>query len=135
MDAGTHASRADGARVLLVEGEQDIAELVVTVLADEGYAVTTAPTLEDALARLRDGDFDLVLVDGLSADSEQAFANALTVLRAAGSTPVVLFTTHRREPDEVWAAGFADLITKPFNIDDFAQRVRALLVGMGRQDT
>ena len=118
-----------GAHILLVEDEPDIAELVVDLLADDGHTVRTASTQVHALASLRETRFDLVLVDGLGGDREDGYANALSVLRAAGDTPVVLFTAHRREPDEVRAAGFADLISKPFEIDDLTQRVRTLLSG------
>ena len=124
----TTPSRSRG-RVLLVEDEPDIAEVVVQLLSESGLTVRVANTLDQAIAALRESTFDLVLADGLSRDPEQAFATALTVLRAAGDTPVVLFTAHRREPDEVRAAGFAELISKPFNIDDFTQRVRALVGG------
>ena len=124
----TTPSRSRG-RVLLVEDEPDIAEVVVQLLSESGLTVRVANTLDQAIAALRESTFDLVLADGLSRDPEQAFATALTVLRAAGDTPVVLFTAHRREPDEVRAAGFAELISKPFNIDDLVERVRALVGG------
>ena len=126
--AGSARARACG-RVLLVGDEPDIGELVVELLEDDGQTVRTASSIDQALASLRETRFDLVLVDGLGVDRVEGFANAIAVLRAAGETPVVLFTGHRREPDEVRAAGFADLISKPFEIDDLTQRVRTLLSG------
>ena len=131
MTAQTSAPRPTdaGRHVLLVEDEPDIAELVVQLLAEDGLAVRVASTLDQALVTMRETRFDLVLVDGLSGDPEQAYATALTVLRVAGDTPVALFTAHRREPDDVRAAGFADLIGKPFEIDVLTQRVPALLSG------
>ena len=64
-DAGRH--------VLLVEDEPDIAELVVQLLAEDGLAVHVASTLDQALVTMRDTRFDLVLVDGLSGDPQQAY--------------------------------------------------------------
>ena len=113
--------------VLLIEGEPDLAEVVGWILADDGHTIVTAATLDAAIAHLQAPTFDLVLVDGLNSDREAAFTNAVTVLDAAGSIPTVLFTGHRRERDEVRAAGFADVITKPFSLDDFTDRVRAPL--------
>ena len=118
-----------GAHILLVDDEPDIAEVVVQLLEEDGLSVRVASTLDQALAAVRETTFDLAIVDGMSGDPAQAWTNALTVLRAAGETPVVLFTGHRREPDEVRAAGFADLISKPFNIDEFTERVRTLVGG------
>ena len=127
MNLQPQARSPGDAVILLVEDEPDIADLVVEVLAADGYTVRVATTLDEARTALREATFDLVLADGPSPHPEAAFAAAREILGTAGSTPVVLFTTHRREPDEVRATGFADLITKPFNVDDFTQRVRTLL--------
>ena len=116
-----------GKHILLVEDEATIAEVVLAILSDEGYSVRLASTLDQAVAYLWAEAFDLVLVDGLSSDREQAFANAATVLRAAGATPVVMFTGHRHDPVTARATGFADVITKPFDLDAFTERVRVLL--------
>ena len=115
--------------VLLIEDEQDLAELVGWVLEDAGHTVATAQTLDAALAHLQASTFDLVLVDGLSSYRGQAFTNSVTVVRAAGTTPVVLFTGHHHDPQAVRAAGFSDLIAKPFDLDNFTERVRTLLGG------
>ena len=129
MSANRPYRHSDAGRVLLIEYDPDIAELVVEVLEDEGYTVRAAGTLDHALALVRAHNFDLMLVDGLSPNGEQAYANALRVLHAAGGTPVVLFTAHHHDPERVRAAGFADLIAKPFDLDQLVERVRALVRG------
>ena len=113
--------------ILLIEDEPDLAEVVCWVLADAGHTVVTAETRDAGLAHLQVLTFDLVLVDGLSSDQRQAFANAVTVLNAAGRIPTVLFTAHRSEWDEVRAAVFADLIAKPFTLDEFTEQVQTLI--------
>ena len=124
MQCPSQRMRTDGGRILVVENEPDIAEVVVAVLQDDGHTLVTATTLDAALASLQANTFDLVLVNGLSADREQAFAHAVTVRRAAGATPVVLFTGHRYDPETARAAGFADVISKPFDLSTFTERVR-----------
>jgi hypothetical protein len=49
------------------------------------------------------------------------------VLQEAGVTPVVLFSAHTLELEQAQAAGFRDLITKPFEIDILLQQVHVLL--------
>jgi DNA-binding response OmpR family regulator len=116
-------------RILLVDVEPDIVELVVQLLEEDGHDVLVATTVDEALMSLRDADFDLVLADGLSGERERAFVNASVILRAAGAIPVVLFTAHGHEAESVRAAGFVDLIAKPFDIDALIRQVRALLSG------
>ena len=113
--------------ILLIEDEPDLVEIVICVLEDEGYTVRAVSTLDDAFHALHEETFDLVLVDGLGGDQEQALVNSTAVLWAAGTTPVVLFTGHRRDRAAVRAAGFADVITKPFDLATLTERVRMLL--------
>ena len=127
MQAHATGQPRDAGRILLIEDEPDLTELVGSVLEEAGHTVVTADTLDAALVRLQGATFDLVLVDGLSSYRGQAFTNSVTVVRAAGTTPVVLFTGHQHDPDAVRAAGFADVIAKPFDLDAFTERVRVLL--------
>jgi CheY-like chemotaxis protein len=114
-------------RILVVEDDLVLRELVVRVLDDEGYAVIAAPLPGDAQAILSRVRFDLVLTDGFSSKPTVELLEAQAVLEAAGVTPVALFTAHRFALDDVRTAGFRDLIEKPFDLEDFEQRVRALL--------
>ena len=115
-------------RILLVESDVDLGKLVTSILEEEGYATITAAAPADAATLLSQVRFDLVLTDGFSKAPGAVLATVAEVRDAAGVTPVVLFTAHKLELDAVQAAGFGDLIEKPFNIDVFERTIRALLL-------
>lgn len=113
--------------VLLVEDDLVVGELVAEVLEEEGYAVIAATVPVDAVALLERVSFDLVITDGFSRAAAAVFTNTDDVLRAAGVTPVALFSAHALELEQARAAGFRDLISKPFEIDILLQQVHVLL--------
>ncbi len=116
-------------RLLLVEESAAIVEVVVEVLRPVGFIVETAVTLEAARTSLDGRRFDLVLCDGLSRLQRAAWQTAQEVRAAADGIPVVLFTPHLVDPAAACAAGFAGVIEKPFDLDAFVTRVRALAGG------
>jgi CheY-like chemotaxis protein len=113
--------------ILLVEDDLMVRELVVGLLEDEGYAVIAAPIPADAVAILGRVSFDLIITDGFSGAPAAVFASTRDMLREAGVTPVALFSAHTLELEQARAAGFRDLILKPFDIDILLRQVRALL--------
>jgi CheY-like chemotaxis protein len=113
--------------VLLIEDDVSISELVVTVLEDEGYAVVVCLTPLDAMALLQRVTFDLVITDGFSRVPGDVFVNMADVIRGAGVTPVALFSAHTLDLELAKAAGFRDLITKPFDLDILLRQVTVLL--------
>jgi CheY-like chemotaxis protein len=114
-------------RILLVESDEDLGELVTGMLEDEGYATIAADAPADAVALLSEVSFDLVITDSFSKTPGAVLVTVGELREAAGRTPVVLFTAHKLEPDAVQAAGFRELIEKPFDIDVFERTIRALL--------
>jgi DNA-binding response OmpR family regulator len=104
-----------------------IRDLVVEVLEDEGYTVTAVVTPMEATRLLDQVGLDLVITDGFSTLPESTFANTADVLRSAGPTPVALFSAHTHDLDVAKAAGFSDLIAKPFNLDMLVHQVKVLL--------
>jgi two-component system OmpR family response regulator/two-component system phosphate regulon response regulator PhoB len=114
-------------RILLIEDDTAIQDMMQLLLEDEGYAVVVSRTPADANALLGAVAFDLVITDGFSKVPSAVVTNTLDVLTAAGATPVALFTAHHLELDEARAAGFRDLIEKPFDLDTLERQVRTLL--------
>ncbi|MDP3661171.1 response regulator [Phenylobacterium sp.] len=109
---------ATGARVLLVEDNPINAMLARTLLTREGCAVDHARSGEDALAALKQGRFDLILMDmrmpGLSG------AETTRRLRADGvASPVVALTANAFDDDRraCLAAGMNDFLVKPLSPD------------------
>jgi CheY-like chemotaxis protein len=113
--------------VLLIEDDVMISGLVVTVLEEEGYAVVVCLTPLDAMSLLHRLSFDLVITDGFSREPGAVFANTADLIRSAGVTPVALFSSHKLDLELARAAGFRDVITKPFDLDTLVRQGKALL--------
>jgi CheY-like chemotaxis protein len=114
-------------RILLVDDADALRRMMRLVLENEGYTVIAVALQADAVALLQEVTFDLVITDSFSRTPTGALLGTADLLAAAGATPVALFTAHRVRLDPAHAAGFADFITKPFDIDEMAQQVRTLL--------
>ena len=123
-------SRPDGApvRVLAVDDEVNIAELLAMALRYEGWEVRTAHTGTDAVAAARAFRPDAVVLDIMLPDLD-----GLEVLRRVrGDTPQVpvLFLTARDAVEDRIAgltAGGDDYVTKPFSLEEVVARLRALM--------
>jgi two-component system, OmpR family, response regulator len=115
-------------RVLVVDDEPNIRELVQVALKFHGCAVTTAATGEDALRRAETGQPDLIVLDVMLPDIEGF--EVCRRLRAGGNdVPVIFLTAKDTTSDTVTglALGGDDYITKPFSVEALVARVRAVL--------
>jgi CheY-like chemotaxis protein len=124
-------ARAEGIdaprRILLVEDDLVLRDLVVLILEDEGYAVIGAEIPVDAVTLLEHATFDLVITDGFSETASAVLTSTADVLREAGVVPVALFSGYTIGLEAAQAAGFRDLITKPFDVEALERQVRVLL--------
>ena len=115
-------------RLLVVEDDPHLAAGVLENLRAEGYEVSRAADGEQALAWLRDGSCALIVLDVMLPGMD-GFA-VCRALRAAGNSTPVLFLTARGDPaDRVRGleAGGDDYLAKPFHLQEFLLRVRAIL--------
>lgn len=117
-------------RILLIEDDVFISDVVVTVLEEEEYAVVVCLTPSQAMALLDRVTFDLVITDGFSSVPRVVFVNTADVIRSAGVTPVALFSAHRLDRDLARAAGFRDIIAKPFDLDTLVRQVKVMLADL-----
>ncbi len=123
-----------GARILVVEDEPLVRDLVALNLRHAGYDVSTAATWPEGLAAITRATFELALVDVMlpGGDGMDLVAKA----RAAGvACPVVMLTARGETAAKVRGldSGADDYMTKPFDVPELLARVRALLRRAGRR--
>ena len=113
--------------ILVVDDEPAIARLVRTKLQAEGYAVVTADRGEKALTLLEDERPDLIVLD-LMMPGIDGF-ETLRRIRAESQIPVIMLTARAGDADRLkgFQGGADDYLTKPFNPDELAARVAAVL--------
>src|SRR5688500_3052779 len=122
------------ARVLVVDDEPKLARFVHEMLELDGHAIVRAGGGAEALARLSEGGFDVVVTD-LRMPEVDGLA-VLRVARALVPAPaVVLMTAYGTAESAVEAmkAGAADYVTKPFSMDELRLRVRRLAEARGTE--
>ncbi|GLV78224.1 DNA-binding response regulator [Streptomyces hygroscopicus subsp. hygroscopicus] len=122
-------ARGDGQRILVVDDESRIAELLSTTLELAGYRVGTAATGSEALARVGAERPDLVILDVMLPDLD-GFTVCRRLVAADEDHPPVLFLTARDSLDSLVTGlgiGGNDYVTKPFRIAEVLARVQALL--------
>jgi len=117
-------------RVLIVEDEPDIRDLVVLHLKRDGYQVTSAGNGEEALRQVRQSPPDLILLDlMLPAMSGLEVCRRLRQEPATATLPIVMLTARADEVDKVVGLemGADDYVVKPFSPKELLARVRAVL--------
>jgi DNA-binding response OmpR family regulator len=120
----------DDRRVLVVEDEPHIRELVALHLRLEGWTPELVDNGVTALDRLRADPYDLVILDIMLPGLD-----GLTVLKALrresvnADSPVLLLTARREESDKVLGleSGADDYLAKPFGVRELVARARALM--------
>src|SRR3954452_4671205 len=128
----THAPRGSGERILVVEDEGDIADLLSTGLRFVGFDVRVARSGADALATAAAYRPQLVLLDVMLPDVN-GFELCRQLRREHDGTGVVFLTARNRTEDAVAGLmiGGDDYISKPFSLDEVVARIRAVLRRLG----
>ncbi|MFE0257818.1 response regulator transcription factor [Streptomyces sp. NPDC059010] len=122
-------ARGAGQHLLIVAGEPDLAELLSTTLELAGYRISLSDTGADALARVVDQHFDLVVLDTTLPDMADFGPERRPAL--PHRPPVLLLTEyealHRLVPE--LGLGERDYVTKPFRVAEVLARIQVLLRG------
>ena len=112
-------------RILIVEDEKRISQLLEVNLMMAGYECETASDGELGLRRALEGDFDLILLD-LMLPKRDGFSVCREV-RKTLATPIIMVTAKEDEIDKVMGLdlGADDYVTKPFSIKVLLARIKA----------
>ncbi|MBP6183320.1 MAG: response regulator transcription factor [Saprospiraceae bacterium] len=115
-------------RILIVEDESSLRDILTLNLELEGYEVASAPSGSDALAVFNQAHFDLVILDVmLPGMSGMEVCAAIRILN--DPTPILMLTARNAPEDRVEGlrTGADDYLTKPFNLEELLLRVANLL--------
>jgi len=118
------------ARVLVVEDEPQIQELIAVNLEHSGYRVVRTSSAEQADAAIRAELPDVVVLDWmLPGESGLALARRLRATERTRELPILMLTARAMEQDKLSGleAGADDYLTKPFSPKELAARIKAVL--------
>lgn len=115
--------RAVSARILVVEDQDDLRQMLATALRIDGHDVVEASSAADGLRRLEEARYNLVLSDyAMPGGTGTWMLNEATVRGLLDGTPALIVTAHPDLQEEG-----VDVITKPLDLDRFLDQVRRIL--------
>ena len=118
----------DGPRILIVDDEPNIRDLLTTSLRFAGFAVRAVGNGAQAISAVLEEEPDLIILDVMLPDM-----NGFGVtkrLRSAGYTAPILFLTAKDDTEDKitgLTVGGDDYVTKPFSLDEIVARIKAIL--------
>lgn len=118
-------------RILVVDDEASIRDMLRAVLTHQGYEVTTATDGADALVKLTEGCPDVILLDLMMPRLDgwkflEVLRPHCTALGYAVPRVIVVSAHLRMNPQELLALGASALVTKPFNLSELSTLLRHL---------
>lgn len=114
-------------RILVVEDEPELLNILAQALREEGYAVDTAADGEEGIFRAESWDYDAIVLDLML--PKLSGLQVLERLRREKKTPVLILTARDTVPDRVRGldGGADDYLVKPFELSELFARLRALI--------
>ena len=121
------ATQTETRQILIVEDDDNIAEVILTLLRDAGYSAIVVNSGDDALQHVFDEAPDLVLLDLELPD--MSGLKVLETVRNESFLPMIVISGFSNQKQKVAAleAGADDFLVKPFAVDELLARVKALL--------
>ena len=121
------AVKQTATRILLVEDEPEIAQILTAALSESGFAVAAVSSGEEMDAVLSKQGADVIVLD-VMLPGEDGFSICRR-LRSASDVPIIMLTALGEEVDRVVGleVGADDYVTKPFSSRELIARIRALL--------
>ncbi|MDR0830081.1 MAG: response regulator transcription factor [Prevotellaceae bacterium] len=115
-------------KILIIDDEPDIREILQFNLENEGYEISLADSAETALKMLDSQHFDLLLLDVMMGGMS-GFKMADKMRKDGNLTPIIFITAKNTENDMLtgFSTGADDFIRKPFSIREVIARVKSVL--------
>ena len=115
-------------RILLVEDEENIRDVVKLNLEMEDFEVVATGSGKDALKYVKEQHFDLLILDVMLPDLD-GFAVTRRIRASGKHIPIVFVTARDSLDDKIkgLTVGGDDYVTKPFSLDEVVARIRAVL--------
>jgi two-component system alkaline phosphatase synthesis response regulator PhoP len=125
---GAMEPKGAGGRILVIEDDRDLAELLCFHLQDIGFAADWASDGEAGLKQARAGKYDLVILD-LMLPRLDGLEVCRRLRQGSPGAPILILTAKSEEMDKVRGLelGADDYVTKPFSIRELQARVKAVL--------
>ena len=124
-------------RVLVVDDEPNIADVVAIALRYNGYEVETAANGQGALRAVSESRPDLIVLDVMLPDLD-GFEVAKRLAERRAEIPILFLTARDTTEDKVrgLTLGGDDYVTKPFSVEEILARIRTILrrVGLAKED-
>jgi two-component system OmpR family response regulator len=124
---------ADGSRVLVVDDEANIAELISMALRYQGFVVETAASGREAVAAVAAFKPQLIVLDVMLPDMD-GFEVAERLGAQRAGVPIIFLTARDSTEDKVrgLSGGGDDYMTKPFSLEELVARIRTILRRTGQ---
>lgn len=115
------------AKFLIVDDEEGIRQILREYCEFEGYETDFACDGMEAVAKARDGDFDLIIMDAMMPRLDGF--SATKEIRKTKSTPIIMLSARVEEYDKLhgFETGVDDYVTKPFSPKELMARAAAIL--------
>ncbi|MDR1810765.1 MAG: response regulator transcription factor [Prevotella sp.] len=115
-------------KILIIDDESDIRDILQYNLENEGYATDSAKSAEDALEKIEKENFALLLLDVMMGETS-GFKMADILRKQGNQTPIIFLTAKNTENDMLtgFSIGADDYIRKPFSIKEVIARVKSVL--------
>lgn len=120
------------AKIMIIDDQQDILDLMNDLLTPEGYRVTALKQVEDIFLEIEKNEPDIILIDFLLAGINGGELCAqIKKNPKTGHIPVIFLSAHSRVLESLGHYGYDDFIAKPFDIKDVLATIeRHLLSGV-----
>jgi DNA-binding response OmpR family regulator len=112
-------------KILIVDDQQDILELMKDILEPEGYQVITLMQVEDIFVEIENNQPDIILLDFLlSGINGGEFCAQIKKNPKTQHIPVIFLSAHSRVIESLGHYGYDDFIAKPFDIKDVLATIK-----------